>query len=746
MPNPLPSPQSNFLLGYGEVLTQNVERPRSGAEKVPVYTPAQAEQRLRPQLKRTVADMDGLEAMACPGDHAVAVITLHPQFVAKSYFPGSLLAEVGLRAVGSRPARVRPERWSRQGAPVEMPTSNLFVAGKRRAFRDWSDRVNRWSPDSKASKELCSLEIVRAKGVEDRVKTISDADPEPVLELVLHTSPESDFVLPGFEAFTKQLEIKTWLDRRLQIGGLCFVPARVPSTQIPRLAQFSYLRVIRSMPKLRAFRPVRMAFAQPSWNVTLPSESAVNPAIQVTVFDGGLPSSSPLTKWITAVDPPGIGPSEPSFLTHGEQVSSALLFGPLFPGQQPPRPYAGARHHRVLDAGSNTDEDPLKLYEVLSRIRGVLRQERPEFINLALGPDLPVDDDDVHPWSAFFDNYLGEHDALAAIAVGNGGERDAESGYNRVQVPADCVNSLAVGASDSHQSPWRRASYSSTGRGRTPGGVVKPDVLAFGGCGDRPFWTASGTNAGSAVPTMGTSFAAPTALRLAVGVRAILGETLTPRALKALLIHCSHDPHSNVVEHGWGALPQTVEDLILCPSDTARVLYQGELLPSEYLRAPIPTPADGFRGMVHIRATFCYSSLVDPAHPANYTRSGLGITFRPHQGRVEAGAMHAKSAPFFQQHDYCGEDELTRDAHKWETARSRTVSKRASSLSNPVFDIHYVTRQGGAPTTSGAKIRYALLVSIHSPGTADVYNKIVRRYATLLRPLRPVINIPIRSV
>ena len=37
---------------------------------------------------------------------------------------------------------------------------------------------------------------------------------------------------------------------------------------------------------------------------------------------------------------------------------------------------------------------------------------------------------------------------LATIAVGNDGEGPRKDGLNRIQVPSDCVNALAVGACD----------------------------------------------------------------------------------------------------------------------------------------------------------------------------------------------------------------------------------------------------------------------------------------------------------
>jgi hypothetical protein len=61
------------------------------------------------------------------------------------------------------------------------------------------------------------------------------------------------------------------------------------------------------------------------------------------------------------------------------------------------------------------------------------------------------------------------------------------------------------------------------------------------------------------------------------------------------------------------------------------------------------------------------------------------------------------------------------------------------------FDIHYNARSGGAPTNAAVKIHYALVITVNAPKVPDIYNKIFRRYATLLQPLTPVLSIPIRT-
>jgi hypothetical protein len=121
----------------------------------------------------------------------------------------------------------------------------------------------------------------------------------------------------------------------------------------------------------------------------------------------------------------------------------------------------------VLD--TTPGQDFHELYEVLARIDQVLVENDYQFINLSIGPLPPVEDDDVHAWTAVIDDRLSSGTTLATIAVGNGGDGSAKDGLNRIQVPADCVNALAVGACDNHESPWQRCTYSSVGPGRSPG-------------------------------------------------------------------------------------------------------------------------------------------------------------------------------------------------------------------------------------------------------------------------------------
>jgi hypothetical protein len=129
------------------------------------------------------------------------------------------------------------------------------------------------------------------------------------------------------------------------------------------------------------------------------------------------------------------------------------------------------------------------------------------------------------------------------------------------------------------------------------------------------------------------------------------------------------------------------------------------LTASKYLRAALPLPAKALSGNVTITATFCYTTAIDPAHPSNYTRGGLEVFFRPNAAARASGALHAKTAGFFRPGElYPNEDELRRDAHKWETCLHAMVTKRGSGLNDPVFYIHYNARAEGQNDRSSNKI------------------------------------------
>lgn len=735
---------TNYLLGKGERLIKDIVGSTGGGPKEAVYTFSESKARLRPMLDAVVRTIAALPAEACPGDEAVAAFTLNPEYLAKSFFPADLLKSVGLVPVGSRPRRITPAKRSRGREPEEALTTQYFVMGRRSAFRQWDASLPAWNGGGGAAKDLTAIEEIHAPTPEEKIKGQLPAGKEVVFEIVLHTDElmGEQKTIPTFQDYLRGLGLDAAFKRRFYAGGLCFVDLDGPTDLAEKIALFTPVRALRQMPLLRVLRPTARVSGMATTAAKLPTSGPLNSDIKVAIFDGGIPDDHPITAWATPIDATNGGGTIPQFTEHGVAVTSAFLFGHINPGEPVPQPYAAVDHYRVFD--TTPGQNPRELALVLERIDKVLNSRRYDFVNLSVGPAVPIEDDDVHAWTAVIDDRLASGKTLATIAVGNDGE--AKFGFDRVQVPADCVNAISVGACDAPDAKWARAPYSSIGPGRSPG-ILKPDLVEFGGTIQRPFIVLSPDMADTLAGTFGTSFASPSTLRLATGIKAHFGNTLSTLAVHALVVHSVETSKIAAAEIGRGRIARTLQDVTVCPDDTVRVVYQGTISARDYIRAPIPVPDGDLPGMVTITATLCFSTKVDSHHPGNYTRAALEPTFRPHDGkRKKPEQVHADPKSFFgKAHKGLTEEELRRDHWKWEACKHASHRMRGDGLSNPVFDIHYNARMEGQDFVPDEELSYALVVSVQAKGVADLYNQVVRKYATQLEQLRPAIEIPIST-
>lgn len=735
--------KQNFLLGKGEQLATDVVVKRSIGDKEHPYTVEEARQRLTPMLRKVATIIDQLPPDATPKDHVVISLTINPEYIAKSYYPTELLRQTGIEVVGSRPRKITPEKRSKNRPVQEAITTELYAEGSRSAIREWSQNINQWH-GTKAEEDLVTIEEISAPTPSAKIKGTLPASGNLAFEIVFHSDESSSFyILDAFKHFLKGRNLDAIIGKRFFARGLSFVEVDALAEHAVEIAEFSMVRALRRMPGLRMLRPPVRSAGAPTRRPIFPTEAALSREIKVAIFDGGIPHGHPITAWATPYEFPGMAPADEEHFGHGVAVTSAALFGHIDPDIPLPRPYAHVDHYRVLDPKQNGDCH--HLYDVLQRIEDVLSQKEYDFVNLSLGPCLPIEDDDVHAWTAVLDDRFARSATLATIAVGNDGEGDAILGLNRVQVPSDCVNALAIGAVDTPEKAWRRAPYSSVGPGRSPG-LIKPDLVEFGGVLQRLFLVLTQDNTPTLDGIGGTSFAAPSVIRAATGIRAHFATDLNHLAIRTLLVHTAEASNIDKAEVGWGRVARTISDMVFCDDDTVRVVYQGEISPAKYIRVQIPLPTGQIKGKVSIKATLCYKSQTDPHHPGNYTRAGLEVTFRPHDGKFKNDKqLHADSKSFFGvAQKGATEEELRRDAWKWENCLHSEKSMLGSSLNNPIFDIHYNARMEGHNHDPHAKLKYALVVTVTAKNVVDLYNQVVRKYANRIEPIRPVVDIPVR--
>ncbi|MBD8091475.1 S8 family peptidase [Pseudomonas fluorescens] len=718
--------ERNILLGKGEALATAREIKRNSGPKKYPYTLEEVKEAISSSIDQVQKSIAALPPGAKPRGEGVFELTLHPAFLARTYFPKSILEKSGLRDVGSKESSIIPRQVTNAGESGKLQaTATIFIAGNESSVANLRSILNASTHSKQIEKELKEIESIRWIENTDKIRGPLPKDEKThSFEVALHAGADEEDIVASFSEFVKIYGAKADLSRRIKVGGLTFVPVYATSAAIIEVAKHSFLRVARPMPELRIAHPTMIRSPLSNYTASLPFESAHSPEKFAAVFDGGL-GSTDLDLWATEYYYEDTDKTNGNLLMHGNEVTSTFLFGRLqSEGDKLKRPFMNVHHYRVLSPVSGQDPD---LFDVLLKIKHALDSGDYKFVNLSLGPRMPINDEEVHAWTATLDQICSRHGILATVAVGNDGDIE---GASRIQPPGDMVNALAVGSADISTENWKRASYSCIGPGRSPG-YVKPDGVAFGGS-DTESFKVYNPMLGSSVGVQGTSYAAPLTLRTAAGVACSTSYEMTAIALKALLVHHA-DTDSSISrdEIGWGRFKEDPFALLECEEGVATIIFQGKLEKGQYLRCPIPFPDIPVTSKAQIKATFCIQAHTDPEHAINYTRSGMGVVFRP-----KSGANIETSKDFFgRKSQYkMTEREFRDDAHKWETCLHRTRNfKGEDSLVGPVFDIEYHARESsrGVTPSSAPDVNYALIVSVKAEDIPDIYNLIRQKYKVL---------------
>lgn len=725
--------ERNLLLGKGELLSSQRGFSAGGGPKKYPYSFSEIQEILPVQIRSVEKEFDSLPAEAKPRGEGVFELILHPAFLAKSYYPVNIFDAAGLRDVGSKEVHLRPRKVTRKrDEEKDLVSASIFVAGSVASLRRLRTMIEDGRANKKQQSELREIEeiswIDSRSSFKGELSNYDDENPKQY-EIVLHAGPDEKDIIDSFVKYTKNCGGDPQVKKIIQVGKLTFLPVWATPKVISCVILHAFVRVARVMPQLRSAVPEVMR-NNLSESLPLPEKPALNEDVVAAIFDGGL-GTSDLSQWADEYVWDDTDTTYGNFLLHGNEVTSTYLFGRVDDSRVLGQPYTKVDHFRVLAKDSGKDPD---LYDVLVKIKSELEYGDYRFVNLSLGPRMPIYDDEVHAWTAVLDQLCSRHGIFATVAVGNDGDVE---GADRIQPPGDMVNALSIGSSDRSGNKWSRAPYSCMGPGRSPG-YIKPDGLAFGGSEAEPFLVFNPMTA-SINAVCGTSYSAPMVLRTAAGIASLTDYDMSSNALKSLLVHTA-DPKKSIMrrEVGWGRFKEDPLKVLECDDESATVIFQGNLVKGEYLRCPIPMPNEVLTGGVEIKATFCIQAHTDPEHSLNYTRSGIGVVFRPRVGVLEEDA-----SDFFGigSQYYRSEREHRDGAHKWETCVHRNKKFTVpGQLVDPVFDIEYFSREESRNVhyQSAPDVGYALVITVKAEGVTDIYNKIRQRYSVLA----PV-NIPL---
>jgi hypothetical protein len=756
------------ILFKGEVYSHPIEKPSGGGEKEFKVSYEQARVQLLTNIQKTKAQISQLPQTSKLPNETVLCIRLRSEFSAKTWYPNSLFdnsnsSRNGLKEIGSR-------IWTKESDEEVQNKSRgklLFVRATEQGLLDFEKKLNQeeyllTKAFISDIRKVSSLDLLSPT---EQILGINEDWDGGRLEAVLHPfALDKNLALSHFFNVLKEDKINTDQIRYKQYGdGVTFVSFIGDRQTLKTLAGYNPLRTVH--PLLMRNIP-EFTRSHSSSDCPQPPIFSKKSSIVVGVLDGGITGSNPYLDNYIEIEDSVSGTMEPAFTDHGRHVCGTVLYGPLnkyTSTDQLPEPPISVKSFRVISPDNSGDPD---LYEVIDAIEEIVpKNKNISVYNLSLGPTGPILDDSISRFTFACDSLSNEHNVLFCVAVGNDGEMD---GYNRIQSPSDMVNGLAIGAYTKIDGTLTKAPYSCIGPGRE-GNKMKPDLLAFGGCSNSPIHLL-GLKSGERSWDAGTSFASPIAARIAAQLIGESNQFIDPLISRGLMIHSVIDKkdikHTNELGHGF--LTEDISKIITCPDKSYTLIYRGELMPGKYAEFSIPWINDITQGKVSFHWTVAILTNVNHQSPDDYTSTSIHAMFYPNKNKYslvkkEAGkkskfkkidivtneAEYHKLLsegwvkPKFPAGDYSTnpfqtEEELKADL-KWDSIDTRIISKKTSSIADPVFHLHALGRGNNQP-----KVKFALILTVEAPkAEIDLYSKIINQYSALT-PLNINLNIPIQ--
>jgi hypothetical protein len=242
---------------------------------VPGFDPERQRTFLRDELLEARARIRALPVEACPDGMAMVELVLCPSCLRAGSFPYALFSDLGLTQLGSRLLRKIPRAAAATGGPRDF-LSVYGALGK--GCLDDVDALVGCLGDQALGQSL-SLETVRIEPPED--KFMPDVDMgRAYYEAVLELLPGRGDLFPyvPFKAFAADRGFEVVEDCRVETKGISFVPVKGPGPGLARLAEFSFVRQVGEIPRMRDFKPLLPRSARvpasPAASVPSPSPAA----------------------------------------------------------------------------------------------------------------------------------------------------------------------------------------------------------------------------------------------------------------------------------------------------------------------------------------------------------------------------------------------------------------------------------------------------------------------------------------
>lgn len=741
--------KNRLILANGEHYIEPLKKTQGwGSKKFP-RSYDEARTKILTSLSKMEEAIETLPTGKFLSEAVIFCLRLNENFIAKSYYPGTMINEANFDFVGSR-------KWYKD-REKKILSKILFIKCRKEGLGEFKQLFDRKETDLSKNwiEDVRKIDEVSLLKPEEQILGFSDWN-KGFVEIVLHPLGnlyEQALQILLEELFGAQVDPDT-IKTRTYRDGITFISGELELSHLEILKDFNPLRTAHPLPNI-VFPKLRSLKVGEAPNPYLGSNKS---RIKVGVFDGGVKSDIPLLENHVNETDLTAEPSVEDYIAHGSAVSGCVLYGPLNDYQKndrAPQPKVFVESFRVFPSSNPNDLD---LYEIINHIENVVPHRSDiKVYNLSFGPEGAILEDDISRFTFALDLLSYQYKVLFNVAAGNDGEE--QSPLNRIQAPSDIINGMGIGAysfkKNGESLSQIRAPYSSIGPGRE-GCKVKPDVVAFGGCGKFPVHLV-GLKPKSLAYEAGTSYSAPIVSGLAGELIGRCGR-LNSLMARTLLVHTSEHPDGKPdLLLGHGFVKSTVDDIIQCGENAYTVLYQSSLRFRNYAKLPIPfILLDDFNGKINFKWTIAVLSRPDPKNPDEYANFGLEDTFYPHSRKfvfskkvkgksktqiVDIGlepnkALDLKSDGWTQGNfpaTNSGEsfepEAKRRENLKWDTVVRRSINKNGASIYEPFLVLHAMERND---SDLDEPLDYGVAITVEIPKfKGDLYAEIVKIYNKL---------------
>jgi|GEM_PF-471903 len=765
----MPETQRRLILANGEKYVKPVEKAHSG--RTPEYPRSYDEARdlMKREITTALDQFSALPSRKRIKNEAVFCLRLHPDMTAKSYDPQCIFAEVPeLENVGSRNYRIAADKIAKTARVKrqlekeisEMTGRLVFVRSSEAGFRRLLTVLDKSERSVKEAfrKEIQTFEKFNLLSQEEQLSAFIQSYEgwqEGRVEIVLHPSKQSELNQTHFlkDLFRESGITSGKMRMASYPNGPLFVSCHLNRQALDAIAGANPLRTAQPL-VFGGFESIRSASGFPT---PPPPVDDTRSTIKVGMFDGGVDIKHPLFKGRVEEDI-GLSAKTPVALdgiAHGTAVAGALLYGPLngHDAKSPlPLPPVQVVSIRVLPTSNPADID---LYESIDLIETAVPARKDlKVYNISFGPRGPILDDSISRFTYSLDLLAVNHKVTFCVAVGNDG--DAGPGLSRIQSPSDLANGLGVGAYSVRKGFSVHAPYSCQGPGRECA-KIKPDVVAFGGCDEKPIHLVAVTPGVKAL-SAGTSFSSPIVASLCSQASESFDRS-TALLGRALVVHTAEHPNNSPDNFlGHGIVPDSIDKILRCNEKEVTIVFQGAIPAMKMVKLPVMLPAGLVtEGKVRIKWTVAVLPPVAPNHPFDYTAMCIEDTFYPnsqvftftspnladkarklniHSDSTEIAGLIARGwkksmLPVSESGNQYKTEREQRANYKWESIVRHEKSKLAVNLHEPMLVLHAIPRHN----TMGSLDYVAIMTVEALKFSGDLYTEVVRHYP-VLQPVR----------